>query len=126
VKKKKNDDGISDALAGALVCLAATGDVITQITPVQRRIIVALCEIANMPRSASDGLRLRKLARNAGPRHVEAWMLTTNRDIMGLDPKAFLHEMLVALYCIEEKGEAESEALAERRGVPQIGVGGDA
>ena len=102
-------------------------DVITQITPVQRRIISALCDVAHLlPKEAKDSKRLRKLARNAGPRHVEAWMLTTNRDIMGLDPKAFLHEMLVALYCIEEKGEAESEALAERRGVPQIGVGGTA
>lgn len=96
---------------------------IVQATPNARRIISGLCDVANMPkRENPDAPRLRKLARNAGPRWVEAWMRGTNPpDLTKLDDDAFQHELIIALRCIEEKGEAASEALADKLRIPEIG-----
>lgn len=94
---------------------------IIQATPNARRIISGLCDVASMPKREPDAPRLRKLARNAGPRWVEAWMRGTNpEDLTKLDDQAFKHELVVALNCIERQGEAASEALADKLGIPEI------
>ena len=60
---------------------------------------------------------IHRLAPDANPRWVEAWMRSEHGTLDHLSVDRFRHEVLVALDCIAEAGKEQSEKLARSYGL---------
>jgi DNA-binding transcriptional LysR family regulator len=60
---------------------------------------------------------IRRLAPEANPRHVEAWMRIAHGTLDHLSAELFRHEVILAVDCIAEAGEEQSEKLAQSFGL---------
>jgi len=60
---------------------------------------------------------IRRLAPEANPRHVEAWMLSKRATLDDLPADRFRHEVLLALTGIAEYTPQQLEALARSYGL---------
>lgn len=61
--------------------------------------------------------RIRAIAPDHDPRHIEAWMRLECGTLDWLDPERFIREVLAGVACIKEAGTTFSEQLAKSYGL---------